>query len=85
MYGIAAVTASGRRALQRIDHDQQLHQVVVGRRAQRLQHENVLAADVLEDLDHHFAVAEAADFRPAQRQAQVADDLLRELRDWRCR
>ena len=69
MYGIAAVTRAGRRALQRIDHHQQLHQVVVRRRADRLQHEHVLAADVLEDLDHHLAVAEAADLRASQRDA----------------
>ena len=33
--------------LQRVEHDQQLHQVVVGRRAGRLEHEDVAAAHVL--------------------------------------
>ena len=69
----------GRSALQRIDHDEQLHQVVVGRRAQRLQHEHVLAANVLEDLDHDFAVAETAHLRTAQRQVQMTRHHLGEL------
>ena len=42
-----------RRALERVDHDQQLHQVVVRRRARRLDHEAVAAAHVLGDLDLH--------------------------------
>ena len=72
--------ARGRRALERVDHHHQLHQVVVGRLAGRLQHEHVLAAHVLHDLDHHFAVGELADDRPAERQVEVARHLLREAR-----
>ena len=72
--------ARGRGAAQRIDHDQQFHQVVVGRLAGRLHDEDVLAADVLHDLDHHLAVAELADHRLAQRNAQMIDDVLRQLR-----
>ena len=46
--------AAGRGALERIDHDQQFHQVVVGRRAGGLHHEDVLAAHVLLDLDRRL-------------------------------
>ena len=45
------------------------HQVVVGRRACRLQDEHVAAAHVLEQLDHHLAVGE-----PADHAAPEADD-----------
>jgi hypothetical protein len=41
--------APGGGPLQRIDHHHQFHQVVVGRVAGRLQDEDVVAADVLED------------------------------------
>ena len=68
--------APGRGALQRIDHDQQLHQVVVRRRAGRLHHEDVARAHVLVDLDRHLAVGEAADRRLAQLDAEVGGDLL---------
>ena len=57
----------GRRAPQRVDADQELHQIVVRRIAGRLDHEHVLAADVLVDLDEHFFVGEAAHARVGQR------------------
>ena len=57
----------GRRAAQRVDADQQLHQIVVGRIAGRLDHEHVLAADVLVDLDEHLLVGEAAHAGVGQR------------------
>ena len=50
-----------RRALQRIDHDQQFHQVLVGRGAGGLDDEDVAGADVLLDLDVDLAVGETAD------------------------
>jgi hypothetical protein len=53
--------AAGRGALQRIDDDQQFHQVVVGRRAGGLQHEDVAAADVFLQLDTDFAIGKATD------------------------
>jgi hypothetical protein len=43
-----------------VQHQQQLHEVIVHRRAGGLDHEHVAAADVLGDLDHDLAVAEAA-------------------------
>ena len=52
---------AGGRALQRVDHHQDLHQVIVGRRARRLQDEHVASAHVLEELDHHFTVGEPPD------------------------
>ena len=76
----------GRRAPQRIDADQQFHEIVVGREAGRLDHEHVLAADILVDLDEHFLVGEAAHAglgqrhfeiigdRPGQRQVRVAGE-----------
>src|SRR5260221_170425 len=72
--------ARGARAAQRIDHDHQLHQRVIGRRARRLQHEHILAADVLEELHHHLAVAEARHRGLAELDAQVLRHPLREPR-----
>ena len=72
--------AAGRGALQRVGHDHQFHQVVVGRRAGGLQHEYVLATHVLHDLDHHFAIGELADNGAAERQVEVLRHLLREAR-----
>jgi hypothetical protein len=67
-------------AAQRIDHQDQFHQVVVGRRAGRLDHEHVLAAHVLLDLDADLAVAEAPDHGTAEAQSQSLYDLLRQFR-----
>ena len=67
-------------ALERIDHDQQFHQVLVRRRAGRLHDEDVAGAHVLADLDRDLAVGEAADRRLAELDAQVAGDLLRQRR-----
>ena len=76
----AAVMRAGRRALQRIDHHHELHQVVVGRRARRLQHEHVAAADVLEELDHHLAVGELADDAAPEADVEMPADGLGEPR-----
>src|SRR3546814_6517209 len=59
--------AAGRSAAQRVDRNQQLHQVVVRRIAGRLDDEDVLAAHVLENLDEHLNVGEAADRGMRQR------------------
>ena len=64
--------AAGRGALERVDHDAQLHQVLVGRRAGRLHDEDVARAHVLLDLDVDFAVGEAADLGLAEFDAEVA-------------
>ncbi len=64
----------GRSAFQRVDANQQLHQIIVGRKAGRLDHEHVLAADILLDLDEHFLVGEAADAGVGQRQLEIIGD-----------
>src|SRR5690606_15172826 len=65
--------AAGRGTAQRIDHDHDFHQVVVGRRTGGLQHEDVLAAHVLVDLDHDFAIGEAANRHLAQGHVEMVD------------
>lgn len=66
----------GGRAAQRVDADQQFHEVVVGGIAGRLQHEHVLAADVLVDLDEDLLVGEAADQRVGQRDFEIVGNRL---------
>ena len=56
--------------LQRVDADQQFHQIVVGRIAGRLEHEHILAADILVDLDEDLLVGEAAHQRLGERQSR---------------
>ena len=65
-----------RRALQRVDQDQQFHQVVVGRERRRLDDEAVLAADVLLDLDEDLHVGEALHLASGQGHAEVRADCL---------
>ena len=65
-----------RAALQRVERDEQLHQMVVRRVRGRLDHEYVLAADVLVDLDKHLHVGEAAHAGSRQRQAEIGRDRL---------
>ncbi len=50
--------APRRSAFQRVDHQQQLHQVFVHRPARRLHHKHVAAPHVLLNLDVHLAVGE---------------------------
>ncbi len=69
----------GRGAPQRVDADQQLHQIVVRRRTGRLDNEDVLAADVLVDLDEDLLVGEAADAGLGQRQVEIGGDRRRKL------
>ncbi|SOZ24772.1 hypothetical protein CBM2623_A60079 [Cupriavidus taiwanensis] len=82
--GIAEVGHGGgdaacRGALERIDHHHQFHQVVVGRRAGGLQHDDVLAANIFLDFDLYFTVGETANLSLAQRNAEVLYDSLREF------
>jgi len=55
-----------------IDHDEQLHQVVIRRRAGRLDQINIRAADVLVDLHKRFPIREAGDCRLPERDAHGA-------------
>ena len=67
-----------RGALQRVERDQQLHQMVVGRIRGRLDHEDVLAAHVFVDLDKHLHVRKAAHARIGQRQVEIGRNRLGE-------
>ncbi len=71
--------ARGRGAPAGIGQHQQLHQVVVHRRAGGLHEEDIPAPHVLVDLDQDLAVAEAADLRAAERLHQVLGDALRQV------
>src|SRR5690606_7427917 len=62
--GVAEIGDDGsnaprRRPSERIDHDQQFHQVVVGRIGRRLQDKDVLASHILLNFDEDFLVGEA--------------------------
>src|SRR5436853_3943952 len=70
--------APRRRAPQRIEHNQQLHEIAVHRRARRLDDEAVLAAHVFEYLKIELAIGEPPDVRLAQLDAQVIADLFGE-------
>ena len=52
-----------------IDHEDDFHQIVIGRGTGRLQHKDVFAAHVFVDFDHDFAVRESA--KPAPCQAEM--------------
>ena len=61
---------------QRVDQNQQLHDVAVHRRPGRLDDEHVAAADVLVQLDADLAVREIGDLDGGERDAEVVGDLL---------
>ena len=64
----------GTRAPQRVDADQQLHQVVVRGETRRLDDEHVLPADVFVDLDENLLVGETAYAGVDQRQLEILRD-----------
>ena len=61
-----------------VDHHQQLHDVLVHRRAGRLNEKHVAAADVLVDLAGDLAVGKLAERDIAQRHAEIIGDPLGE-------
>jgi len=67
-----------RGAPQGVDHDEELHQIVVRRIGRRLDDEGVASADVLEDFDEDLEVGEAADMAAGQRLAQIGGDRFRQ-------
>ena len=69
---------AGRSAAQRVDHHQQLHQVVIDRLAGGLDYEHVAAADGLVQGDGDLAVSEALDLRFTQLGAHHLADLSRQ-------
>ena len=72
--------APRRRAPQRVDDDQQFHQVIVRRIRGRLDHEHVGAAHVLQDLDEDLHIGKAPDHGLGERGAQVGGDRFGEAR-----
>ena len=64
--------AVGGCAFQRVDHGEQFHEVIVGRRAGGLEHKDVPAAHVLQDLYENLAITECADFGTTDRNLQEA-------------
>jgi hypothetical protein len=63
--------ALGRGAAQHVDTDEKLHQMVVGGIGGRLDDENVLAANVLMDLDEDLHVGEAPYAGARQRKIEI--------------
>ena len=59
---------------QRVHDDQQFHQVVVGGKRGRLDHEDIGAAHVFQDLDEDFHIGKAPDHGFGQRRADVFAD-----------
>ena len=72
--------AAGGRALARVDHDEQLHQVVVDRAAGRLDEEHVRAAHGFRDGNRDLTVRKGGDSSLADRQAERGRDLHRQRR-----
>ena len=70
--------APRRGAPQRVDHDEHFHQMIVGRRGGRLHDESVLPAHILLNLDEDLHIGEAPHLRPAQRNAEIRRDRIRE-------
>ena len=62
---------TGRSTFQRICHNQQFHQRIIGRLTCRLNDENILAADTFINHNLNFTVVEFADKSLAQFQAKV--------------
>ena len=60
----------------RVDHDEQLHQIVVRRIGRRLDDESVASAHVLENFDEDLKIGEAADMAAGQRLAEIGGDRL---------
>ena len=65
----------GRGAAEGVDHDQQLHDAGVDRRAHGLDQIDVAAADVLLDADEDVLVAELGDFAGAEGHFEVRADV----------
>lgn len=62
-------------AFECIDHEDDFHQVVIGRCASGLDDEDILATDIFIDFDSGFTVGELGDVSLAERDAEFAGDL----------
>ncbi len=67
-----------RAALQRVERDQQLHQMIVRRIGCGLDDKNILAADVLVDLDKHLHIGKPPHAGPGKRLSEIGGDRLGE-------
>ena len=65
---------AGRGAAQRIERDQQFHQIVVGRIGGALDDEHILTADVLVDFHEDFHIGKAPHRGLGQRQVERGGD-----------
>ena len=72
---MTAVILPGRGPFHRVDHDQQLHQVAVGGRADGLDDEDVPAPDVITDLHPDFPVTKPGDQGLPQGQGELLANL----------
>jgi len=63
-------------ALQRVNHQQQFHQVLIHRLAGGLHHKNVCASNVLQYLEINFAIGESCYMRLSARYSKKRADLI---------
>ena len=68
--------ALGAGAARGVNHDQQFHDVVIGRRATRLDNENILTADVFIDFHRGFAVGKSGDLYVGKHGSKVVGNAL---------
>ena len=73
----------GRSSPERVNRDQQLHQIVIGRERGRLQQKDILAADVLEDFDEDLHIGEALNVGTGQREIELLYSWLECLLEFR--
>ena len=66
-------------ASRRVHHDQQFHQMLIGRRRGGLNNKNITPANVLLDLNVSLAVGKRADGRLSQRGPDVVANPVRQL------
>ena len=74
----------GAGALEGVDPEQQLHEVVVDRVLGPLDDEDVAAADVLQHADEDVALAEDVRLRPRQLDPEVLQIACAQRLSWRC-
>ena len=65
-----------RRASQRVDADQQFHQIVIGRRRGRLDHEHIFAAHIFMNFNEDLFIGKATHRRAGERDFQVGGNRL---------
>lgn len=71
--------ATGRSTLERVDHEEGLHEAVIDRRCHRLNDEHIPVTDIFVDPRHQVPVGEFDGFALAHRQPEVFTDRAREF------